>query len=152
IELEESTGTYAVYETGRLEGEEAMNRVVRSSRSFVALHTATSLALALMVSTLNVSAFTQAPRASHQQEQRPSTKGAEIKGRSPVSKDVMKVKLPKPYETRLANGLQVMVLEDHKLPTFSMQMVILSGGMANADSDLGVAQYTASLLREGTRT
>ncbi|MGE0132123.1 MAG: M16 family metallopeptidase [Blastocatellales bacterium] len=79
-----------------------------------------------------------------------STKGAVIKGKAPVNKEVLKVNLPKPYETKLGNGLQVVVLENHKLPTFAMQMVITSGGLA--DKQPGVAQFTASLLREGTKT
>ncbi len=86
------------------------------------------------------------------QQQRPSLKGAVLKGKAPVNKEVLKVKLPKPYETRLSNGLQVLVLEDHRLPIFNMQMVILSGGLANPADQLGVAQYTAALLREGTKT
>jgi zinc protease len=81
-----------------------------------------------------------------------STKGVEIKGKAPVSKEVLKVNLPKPYETRLSNGLQVIVLENHKLPTFSMQMVVLSGGLADPADQHGLAQFTASLLREGTKT
>jgi predicted Zn-dependent peptidase len=81
-----------------------------------------------------------------------SMKGAVVKGKAPVSKEVLTVTLPKPAETKLGNGLQVIVLENHKLPTFAMQMVILSGGMANPADQLGVAQYTAALLREGTKT
>lgn len=92
-----------------------------------------------------------APAAGGQQE-RPSMKGAVIKGKAPVNKKVLKVKLPKPYETKLSNGLQVIVLENHKLPTFSMQMVILSGGLAEPPGEEGAAQYVASMLREGTKT
>ena len=84
--------------------------------------------------------------------QPPSTKGAVVKGKAPVSKEVLKVNLPKPYETKLSNGLQVVVLENHKLPTFSMQMVVLSGGLANPADQRGQAQFTAALLREGTKT
>lgn len=86
------------------------------------------------------------------QPPRPSIKGAVLKGKAPVNRDILKVKLPKPFETKLKNGLQVMVLEDHKLPTFSIQMVILSGGVADPAESLGAASYTASLMREGTRT
>lgn len=91
-------------------------------------------------------------RAQGQQPQRPSTKGAVIKGKAPVNKEILKVSLPKPYETKLANGLQVLVLEDHHLPTFNMQMVVLSGGLSDPADRPGTAQYTATLLREGTRT
>jgi zinc protease len=82
----------------------------------------------------------------------PSTKGAVIKGKAPVSKEVLKVNLPKPYETKLKNGMQVLVLENHKLPTFSMQMVILGGGLADPANAIGAASYTAAQLREGTKT
>jgi len=81
-----------------------------------------------------------------------STKGAVIKGKAPVSKEVLKVKLPKPYETTLKNGLQVIILSNHKVPTFNMQMVILSGGFSDPAGEVGAAQFTASLLREGTKT
>ena len=81
-----------------------------------------------------------------------STKGAVIKGKAPVSKEVLKVKLPKPYETTLKNGLQVVILSNHKVPTFNMQMVILSGGFSDPAGEVGAAQFTASLLREGTKT
>ncbi len=87
-----------------------------------------------------------------QQQARPSMKGAVLKGKAPVNKDTLKVKLPKPYETKLSNGLQVLVLEDHKLPNFNMQMVILSGGLADSDQETGTAQYVANMLREGTKT
>src|SRR5215471_1701299 len=81
-----------------------------------------------------------------------STKGAVIKGKAPVSKEVLKVKLPKPYETTLKNGLQVVLLPSHKVPTFNMQMVVLSGGFSDPAGQTGAAQFTASLLREGTKT
>jgi len=106
------------------------------------------LALSLAVITI-ATALAQSPG---QQPPRPTTKGAVIKGKAPVNKEVLKVKLPKPFEAKLRNGLRVLVLEDHKLPTFSMQMVILSGGLANSDDQLGVAQYAGAMLREGTRT
>lgn len=85
------------------------------------------------------------------QAQKPS-KGLVIKGKAPISKEVLKVKLPKAYETKLSNGLQVIVLEQHKLPTFNMQMIVLSGGLTDAQSQHGAAQFTATLLREGTKS
>jgi len=109
------------------------------------IHMALGLAVLLAAPIL-----AQAP--SGQQQERPSIKGAVIKGKAPVNKEVLKVKLPKPYETKLGNGLQVLVLEDHKLPNFNMQMVILSGGMADSDQEVGTAQTVATMIREGTKT
>ena len=79
-----------------------------------------------------------------------STKGAVLKGKAPVNKTVLKVKLPKAQETKLANGLRVILLEDHKVPTYTMQMVVLSGGLADKPDYRGLASFTATLLREGT--
>jgi predicted Zn-dependent peptidase len=79
-------------------------------------------------------------------------KGAVIKGRAPVSKELLKVKLPKAEETTLPNGLRVILLPSHKVPTFTMQIVILSGGMSDAADYHGLASFTAALLREGTTT
>jgi predicted Zn-dependent peptidase len=79
-----------------------------------------------------------------------STKGAVVKGRAPVNKAVLKVKLPKAEETTLPNGLRVVLLRDPKVPTFTTQMVILSGGLADQSDYRGLASFTAALLREGT--
>lgn len=79
-----------------------------------------------------------------------SSKGAVIKGKAPVNKDVLKVKLPKAREAKLSNGLQVILLEDHKVPTFTAQMVILSGGLTDKPDFRGLASFTAALVREGT--
>ena len=59
--------------------------------------------------------------------QQQGTKGAVIKGKGPVNKEVLKVKLPRAEEATLKNGLRVVLLPAHKVPTFNMQMVVLSG-------------------------
>lgn len=79
-----------------------------------------------------------------------TTKGAVIKGKAPVNKNVLKVKLPKAEEATLPNGLRVVLLTSKKVPTFSMQMVVLSGGLADNADYRGLATFTAALLREGT--
>jgi zinc protease len=85
--------------------------------------------------------------------QQPQTlKGVVIKGKTPVNKEVLKVAMPKAYETELGNGMRVIVLENHKLPTFAMQMVVMSGGLSDPADQPGAAQYTATMLREGTKT
>jgi len=79
-----------------------------------------------------------------------STKGAVIKGKAPVNKKLLKVNLPKAQEATLSNGLRVVLLESHKVPTFNMQMVVLSGGLADSPDYHGLATFTAGLLRDGT--
>jgi len=77
-------------------------------------------------------------------------KKIEIKGKAPVSKEILKVKLPKAEEASLPNGLRVVLLRSDKVPTFNMQMVVLSGGLADRADYHGLASSTAALLREGT--
>jgi len=81
-----------------------------------------------------------------------SPKTTEIKGKAPVNKEVLRVKLPKAEEATLPNGLRVILLHSSKIPTFNMQMVILSGGLADRADYRGLASFTATLLREGTKT
>lgn len=106
-----------------------------------------ALMLVALVSSL---AFGQAGQAPAQQQQ--TTKGAVVKGKAPVSKEVLKVKLPRAEEAKLANGLQVVLLRSTKVPTFNMQMVVLSGGLSDPAGYHGLASFTASLLREGTKS
>ncbi len=83
----------------------------------------------------------------------PSSAGLIKKGKAPVSNEVLKVKLPKPQEADLPNGLHLMVLEDHKLPRVSFQMMIPgAGGYYDAPTMTGLSNYTAQMMREGTKT
>jgi zinc protease len=77
----------------------------------------------------------------------------ERKNRAPVSKEILRVKLPKPSEVTLANGLTVMILEDHRFPTVSVTLNISGAGALFEPANLpGLASGTAQLLREGTKT
>ena len=108
----------------------------------------TFAAIALVVLAFSI---TSAQRAGTPQQGQ-SVKGADIKGRAPVNKEILKVSLPKGQETTLANGLRVILLESHRVPTFTVQMVVLSGGLADPTDYHGLASFTAALLREGTAT
>src|SRR5271157_4106184 len=46
--------------------------------------------------------------------------------RAPVSNEVLKVKLPRPVERRLSNGLKLVILESHRAPTISLTISIPS--------------------------
>jgi len=86
-------------------------------------------------------------------QQPPSTAGMVIKGKAPVSNEILKVKLPKPQEADLPNGLHLMVLEDHKLPRISFQIIIPgAGGYFDSPKVIGLSNYTAQMMREGTKT
>jgi predicted Zn-dependent peptidase len=76
-----------------------------------------------------------------------------LKKKAPVSNDVLKVKLPRPQEADLPNGLHLMVLEDHRLPQVTFTLIIPgAGGYFDPADKIGLASYTASLMREGTKT
>ncbi len=70
--------------------------------------------------------------------------------RAPVNKEVLRVQLPRPVVTKLANGLTLVLLEDHKLPTATFIMWIRPGQLADPGNLPGLASFTADMLREGT--
>lgn len=82
-----------------------------------------------------------------------SGQGVVEKGRAPVSNTVLQVKLPRPKEAELSNGLHVLVLEDHRSPQVTMQLIVRgAGGYYDPADHLGLAQFTAANMREGTAT
>jgi predicted Zn-dependent peptidase len=87
------------------------------------------------------------------QQAPPPSKGVVIKGQAPVSEEVLRVKLPKPQEVTLANGLQLMVLEDRRVPRITMQLIIPGAGGYYDPADLpGLASVTSAMMREGTKS
>lgn len=85
-------------------------------------------------------------------EQTQSLTGVQLKGKAPVNTRTLEPTLPKPIETTLANGLQIVLVEDHELPTFVLQMVFDQGSVSDPKGKEGLAQAMAAQLREGTRT
>ncbi len=97
------------------------------------------------------SAGAQAPQGGGGPQ--PSTTQMVLKGKAPVSNDVLKVRLPRPQEADLPNGLHLIVLEDRHLPQVAFQIVIPgAGGYFDPQGKVGLATYTAQLMREGTAT
>jgi predicted Zn-dependent peptidase len=70
--------------------------------------------------------------------------------RAPVNKQVLEVHLPRPAEFHLPNGLTVLVLERHELPTVDFALWIKSGALEDPKDLPGLAKFTADMLREGT--
>jgi zinc protease len=111
-------------------------------------HYVSPIVLALVLTPIAVRGQ-QAPAAP---PQNPSTvPGTIMKGKAPVSKEILKVTLPKPQETDLSNGVHLMVLEDHRAPIVNFQLLIEGAGGYYDPKDLsGLAGFTATLMREGT--
>jgi predicted Zn-dependent peptidase len=83
----------------------------------------------------------------------PSMKGVVLKGKAPVSNEILKIKLPRPQEADLPNGIHLMVLEDHRAPLVQLQLQIRGAGGYYDPADLpGIAGMTASMMTEGTTT
>jgi zinc protease len=118
-------------------------------------YTAKSLAVALLalawLAQLTPSTIAQQPQPG--QDKGVSRSKVERKNRAPVSKDVLRVKLPKAVETTLDNGLTVLILEDHRFPIINVSLNISgAGGILEPADKPGLANITAQMLREGTKT
>lgn len=95
----------------------------------------------------------QVPQAPQTSPAPPSSKAVVIKGKAPVSDEVLRVKLPRPQEAVLPNGLHLMVLEDRRVPRISFQLLLPgAGGYYDPAGLPGVANVTAAMMREGTAT
>ena len=100
----------------------------------------------LAVALLIPAGFAQGPGA----DKGTSVKSVQRLNRAPVSKEILRVKLPRPRELKLANGLTVLVLEQHKLPTVAFALWTKTGALADPKELPGLAMFTADMLREGT--
>jgi zinc protease len=77
----------------------------------------------------------------------------ERKNKAPVSREILRVKLPKPVEAKLKNGLTVLILEDHRAPFVNVQLHIGGAGALFEPAGMaGLASATAHMLREGSQT
>lgn len=77
----------------------------------------------------------------------------ERKDRAPVSSEILPIKLPKPIEAKLKNGLTVLILEDRRAPFINLQLHVNgAGALFEPAAMAGLANTTAQMLREGSRT
>jgi len=70
--------------------------------------------------------------------------------RAPVNKEILRVHLAKPAVVKLPNGLTLVLLEDHKLPTIAFTLWVRPGQLADPPGLPGLASFTADMLTEGT--
>src|SRR6267142_3073936 len=62
------------------------------------------------------------------------------------------IKLPTAYETTLANGLRVVVVEDSRLPLISYRLALRTGDAHNPSEFPGLMDMLTGLLTEGTES
>jgi zinc protease len=72
------------------------------------------------------------------------------RARPPRAGASSKLALPTPTKFQLANGLTVLLSEQHDLPVIAANLVVLSGSEANPPEKPGLAAFTADMLDEGT--
>jgi len=58
---------------------------------------------------------------------------------------------PVPAETRLANGVRLLVVENHAVPLVSLEVLVGTGVDAEPAGKGGIASFVASMLTEGTK-
>jgi len=68
----------------------------------------------------------------------------------PVSRDPKPYKLPPVFETKLPNGLTVMLAEDTRFPLVTTRLVFLAGNKRDPKEIPGLAASVATMLMQGT--
>jgi zinc protease len=108
--------------------------------------------LALLLVGVTLVAPTTPHLGAQESIETPASK-VERKNKAPLSRDVLRVNLPKPVEAKLENGLTVLILEDHRTPSVFVQLHISgAGALFEPPSMTGLANVTAQMLREGTQS
>jgi zinc protease len=98
----------------------------------------------LFFATLAAAAAAQEPDASF--------RGMVRYNKAPVSNEVLKLKLPRPVERQLSNGLKLLVLESNRSSTITLTISIPSSRLRNSEATAGVAEATAAMMTMGTTT
>jgi zinc protease len=106
--------------------------------------------IARIAAVASVSLFLSASAFAQGQDKGTATSKVERLNRAPVNKEILRVQLPRPTVVKLKNGLTLVMLEDHKLPTVDFTMWIRPGQLADPQDLPGLASFTAGMLREGT--
>jgi zinc protease len=78
--------------------------------------------------------------------------GASAQEQPPEPSSPRAVKIPKIIESKLPNGLKIIVVERKNVPLVSVNLMIDNGAASEDDKLAGVTDMTASLLTKGTKT
>lgn len=91
-------------------------------------------------------------QSAPQAQQATDFKGVVRKNRAPISSEVLRVKFSKPIESKLKNGMSLLVLEDHRSPTIQVRIAIPASTLNDPRELAGLGDATTALLRLGTKT
>ncbi len=84
--------------------------------------------------------------------QQPSDfKGVQLKNKAPVSNEILSVKFRRPAESRLKNGMEMMLLEEHRSPTIQVRIDVPASSL-NDPEGVPLSGATTQLMRLGTKT
>ncbi len=59
--------------------------------------------------------------------------------------------ISKPFETKLSNGLKIVIFENKRLPLVNFRLAFFSGEADDSADEIGITSTVASMLNEGTR-
>jgi len=93
-----------------------------------------------------------APLASAPPPSYPATPDAEFRSGPPEPTALTPFKVPSFERFRLKSGLEVVLSEAHDLPLVDFTLVVKTGGGANPPGLAGLADLTANMVDEGTKT
>ena len=104
-----------------------------------------SLVLSIALAAL---AAAQAPQGQAPQ----SLAGVVRLNKAPISNEVLQVKMPRPVERQLSNGLKLLVVESHRVPTIYLRLMTPAGTLRVPEGMAGLADATADMMQLGTKT
>jgi predicted Zn-dependent peptidase len=102
--------------------------------------------------TLSIALAAMAAAQAPQGQQPQSFAGVVRLNKAPVSNDALNVKLPRPVEMKLSNGMKLLLVESHRVPTITLRITIPSGDFRDPAATPGISDATAALIRLGTKT
>ncbi|HKS29509.1 MAG TPA: pitrilysin family protein, partial [Pyrinomonadaceae bacterium] len=112
------------------------------------LHKTTKLILSAAITlsgALQLSAFAQTN--PQQQGMRPTE---DFRKQAPPPLAARPLNIPRPFETTLPNGLQVVIVEDPRLPLVSYRLALRAGDINDPSDMPGLLDMAVGLLNEGT--
>ena len=93
-------------------------------------------------------AAAQAPQGQAPQ----SLAGVVRLNKAPISNEVLQIKMPRPVERQLSNGLKLLVVESHRVPTIYLRLMTPAGTLRVPEGMAGLADATADMMQLGTKT